>query len=70
MLDLARGGSHISSALTEVSQRAAITDALKEFHGRHKRGDLDVFLHLLAEELEKRGKAAAAAIVRAMPEAE
>ncbi|SDR54180.1 hypothetical protein SAMN05443245_7370 [Paraburkholderia fungorum] len=66
MLDLARGGSHIGSALSEASQRAAIDDALKEFRQRHTNGDVDGFLNLLAEELEKRGRTGAARLVRAI----
>ncbi|WP_049782461.1 hypothetical protein [Paraburkholderia xenovorans] len=66
MLDLARGSSHIASALSAVSQHAAIDEVISEFRQRHTDGDLYGFLQLLAENLEKRGKAVPAATVRDM----
>lgn len=64
MLDLARGSSHIGSAISVASQRIAIDAVIREFGQRHTGGDLHGFLHLLAEDLEKRGKSVPAAAVR------
>ncbi|HEX7909166.1 MAG TPA: hypothetical protein VF534_13925 [Paraburkholderia sp.] len=66
MLDLARGNSHIASAISVASQRTAIDEVIHEFGQRRTHGDLNSFLQLLAEDLEKRGKAAPAATVRDM----
>jgi hypothetical protein len=64
MLDLARGSSHIASAMSVAPQRTAIDEVMREFGQRHTGGDLCGFLQLLAEDLEKRGKVASAAKVR------
>ncbi|MGF6768736.1 hypothetical protein P3T18_001206 [Paraburkholderia sp. GAS199] len=63
-LYIARGSSHISSAMSIASQRAAIDEVIRKFRQRHTGGDLRGILQLLAEDLEKRGKATAATTVR------
>lgn len=66
MTDLARGGSHIASAISAPSQHAAIADVIMEFRERHTTGNVPIFLELLEEELLRRGALAAAALVKAM----
>jgi hypothetical protein len=64
MAELARGSSHISSALSEKSREDAITDITAAFITTYGRTDLLVFVGLLAAALDERGSTAAAAAVR------
>ncbi|MEM5314478.1 hypothetical protein [Paraburkholderia sp. JHI869] len=63
-LELARGASHISSMLSVATQENAVYEVMHEFIATHGGAALDAFCWLLAERLEKRGCAAAAAQAR------
>lgn len=64
MADLARGSSHISSALSEKTREAAITEVTAGFVTLYGRRDMLVFAELLASALDERKDTVAALAVR------
>ncbi|SHK96187.1 hypothetical protein [Paraburkholderia terricola] len=64
MLELARGCSHIASMLTAESEQRAITDTLEEFLRLYGVKETTLFQELLADDLHRREKTAAASAVR------
>ncbi|MBK3779846.1 hypothetical protein G3A43_06235 [Paraburkholderia aspalathi] len=64
MAELARGSSHISSALSDQTRENAITEVTAGFVTLYGRRDLLVFVELLANALDERGSSTAAAAVR------
>jgi hypothetical protein len=64
MADLARGSSHISSALSEKTREAAITEVATDFETHYGRRDLLIFIELLAHALDERKNPVAALAVR------
>lgn len=65
MADIARGSSHISSALSASTRETAITDITAGFVKDYGRHDLLVFVELLASALDGRKNPDAAAVMRA-----
>ncbi|WP_251031823.1 hypothetical protein [Paraburkholderia strydomiana] len=64
MLELARGCSHIRSALTDATRTGAILEVLEEFRESHGDRELPAFQRLLAEELRRRGSEESASAVQ------
>ncbi|WP_322011862.1 hypothetical protein [Paraburkholderia sp. J12] len=62
-LELARGGSHIASTLSEQSRASAIAEVVEGFVLRYGETDLAVFLEVLADRLTRRGALEAATAV-------
>lgn len=63
-LDLARGGAHIASALTQDSRTSAIIEVATGFTRKYGNEDLGVFLAMLDARLEARMAYAAAQLLR------
>jgi hypothetical protein len=63
VLELARGCSHISSALTPDTCSRAIDEVLGEFRKLYGYQELALFKKLLVEDLQRRGKWDAASAV-------
>jgi len=64
MLELARGASHIRSALTNDKRTGAISEVMDEFLKLNGDSELPVFQRLLEEELRRRGSNDIASAVR------
>ncbi|MFM0078779.1 hypothetical protein P0D72_07795 [Paraburkholderia sediminicola] len=62
--ELARDSSHIASTLTAATLNAAVNEVVDDFVQRHGKGELSIFLKLLAERLDAREKPVAASVVR------
>ncbi|MFM0032964.1 hypothetical protein PQR70_42990, partial [Paraburkholderia madseniana] len=62
--ELARGCSHIRSALTHATRTRAIVEVLDEFRKLNGDSELPVFQRLLAEELRRQGSEEAASAVQ------
>ena len=63
VLELARGCSYISSALTPDTLKRTIAEVLGEFRELYGDQELGVFRKLLAEDLQRRDKQDAASAV-------
>ena len=63
-LELARGASVIASTLTEASLMQAVGETLSGFVATHGTEDLDTFVRILAERLNKRDRPDAAKMIR------
>lgn len=66
MLELARGCSHIRSALTHDKRIGAISEVLQEFRDINGDSELPVFQQLLEEELRRRDCGDMASAVRSV----
>ncbi len=64
-VELARGTSHIASTLTPATLQQAVAEVLRAFQAERGREPFEAFQWLLAERLERRGRADAAQAVRA-----
>jgi hypothetical protein len=62
--EIARGSSHIDSALSELSREEAITEVTADFVKAHGRYDLLVFVELVSSALDDRRNSGAAAAMR------
>ncbi len=61
---LSKASAIIASTLTPVTLHAAITEAVQEFAQSHGHDEVPIFLALLAERLDGRGKPVASAAIR------
>ncbi len=64
VVELARGGSHIASTLTEATLQTAVAEVVNEFLQQHGKERLSVFRELLADRLDERQRPEAASAVR------
>ena len=62
-MELARGASHIASMLHAESIHAAVKETALLFETSHGRDDLKLFLRVLTEKLQQRGKPEAVAVL-------